>query len=112
MRFTKVQGAMFRNGISFVHMAPNETRRKQAFIDFLNEIQRTGTYHTAISDHRVERADAFARFIVCQMNGASSEHVPVMFMDGKKSEFKDPRAYDEARYIPAKIDGVGPMVVR
>jgi hypothetical protein len=35
-----------------------------------------------------------------------------MFMDGKKDEFSSEKIYNECKYIPAEIDGVGPMVVK
>jgi hypothetical protein len=111
MRFTKIQAALFKNGISFVHMAPTVERKEKALDDFIAEINRTGTYYTQVYD-RVTRQDARARFMLCVSNGAASEHVAVMFVDGKRDEFPDKRAYDEARYIPAEVDGAGPMVIR
>lgn len=113
MRFTLIQAALFRNEISFVHMAPTAERCDKAQKDFLAELLRMGTYYT-MGQHTFYRNNdkTIARFMVCTSHGASTDHVPVLFMDGKKSEFNDQRAYDEARHIPAAINGIGPMVVR
>jgi hypothetical protein len=56
--------------------------------------------------------DCSAAFRYCTPTPASVDHVPVIFMDGKKSEFSIPRLYDDAKHIPAEINGCGPMVVR
>jgi hypothetical protein len=38
--------------------------------------------------------------------------VSVLFLDGKRSEFTNPKFYDEALMIPAERDGLGPLTVR
>lgn len=113
MRFTAVQAALFKSGVSFVHMAPTEQRRATAIRDFKHALL-VGWYTGIVTDHKVYSAsgDVCASFFVCRIAGSSSNHVPVIFMDGKKDEFPDQRAYEECRFIPAEIDGCGPMVVR
>lgn len=113
MRFTNVQVALFKCGISFVHMAPTEARRSAAIQDFKRAL---GGWYTGTATDSVVYSgsgDVFARFMLCVMRGASTNHCPVMFMDGKKDEFPEPKAYDEARWIPATdSNGCGPMVIR
>lgn len=114
MRFTKTQAALLQCGIPFVHLAPTQERCDKAKKDLLDEMNLNGWMcsHTPEGVVLIGIPDVCGRFMVCRLSGASSDHVAVMFVDGKKAEFKDQRAYDEARYIPAKIDGHGPMVVR
>jgi hypothetical protein len=113
MRFTKSQVALFRCGISFAHMAPTTDRRDIAKRDFLEELLRVGMYYT-LGINTVYRGDnsAKAMFRHASPAGESSDHVAVMFMDGKKDEFSSEKIYNECKYIPAEIDGVGPMVVK
>ena len=112
MRFTAVQAALFKSGISFVHMAPTEARRSAAIQDFKRAL---GGWYTGTATDSVVYSgsgDVFARFMVCVPRGQSTDHCPVIFMDGRKDEFPEQRAYQEARHIPHCEDGCGPMVVR
>lgn len=118
MKFTDAQVALFRSGISFVHMAPTLARLDEARKDFKRALEESGTYwdqegqYDFVQGHWDSPRYVSAHFMLCVMCGASTEHVPVMFVDGKDEEFRDQRALEEAMFIPAPIDGVGPMVVR
>jgi hypothetical protein len=113
VRFTKAQAALFRCGISFVHLAPTAERMDKAKADFLDELLRVGMYYT-LGINTVYRGsgEAKAQFRLCSPCPEATDHAPVMFLDGKKSEFSPPEAFEDTRYIPQMIDGCGPMVVR
>lgn len=49
--------------------------------------------------------------IICTLQGANSEHVPIMFLD-EVDVVRDPQAYDEARAIPGMERGVFPITVK
>jgi hypothetical protein len=116
MRFTKLQAAMFRNEISFVHMASSQERMDRAFRDFVGELASMGTYYTLTASEvwRMNRDSTMthAYFRYCTPTPASVDHVPVLFMDGKKSEWSIPKLYDDCKAIPVEKNGLGPMVVR
>ncbi len=113
MKFTRAQVALFQAGISFVHMAPTESRRMLAYTEFRKALEKVDVDFEESWDFRkIRDGSVIAHFVLCVMCGASSEHVPVMFVDGEVEEFPQPRALMEAVYIPAAIDGVGPMIVR
>jgi hypothetical protein len=99
--FAKAQVALFRAGIDFVHLAPDEKRRKAAEIDFLSLLT---------AEERAKAHKWHARFMGCVFNGEASEHVPVLFIQDEAD--CEPRALREALHIPAPIDGVGPCIVR
>jgi hypothetical protein len=112
MRFTDAQVALFRAGISFVHMAPTESRQMRAYAEFRRELEKADIGFEEGYGFKIRDGNLTAHFMLCVMQGASSEHVPVMFVDGEIEEFPQPRALMEAVYIPAAIDGIGPMIVR
>jgi hypothetical protein len=112
VRFTETQVALFRCGISFVHMASDRDRMETALKDFQTEVNKSGLYYTVTFGFMKSGSGATAAFRYCTPTPASVDHVPVIFMDGKKSEFSIPRLYEDAKHIPQEFDGHGPMVVR
>lgn len=111
-RFTAAQEMFFRSGISFVHLAATERRRLDAEAWFKHAVRDLKGVEGG-NGYRYRLGDVRASFILCRLMGASSEHVPVMFVDGTDEEFAPhKRALDEARFIPACVKGVGPMTIR
>ncbi len=49
--------------------------------------------------------------IICTLQGANSEHVPIMFLD-EVDVVRDPQAYDEAKMIPGMERGTFPITVK
>lgn len=117
MRFTKVQAMLFRCEMSFAHIASTRERAQKAKSDFLKELDNMGTYYTPGMNGHIYRGQAsgsaFAYFGYDTPTPASIvDHPPVIFMDGKRSEFKTPRFYEDCKFIPAEVKGAGPMVIR
>jgi hypothetical protein len=112
MRFTKAQVALFQSGINFVYMGLNEVKVREAISDFQDAIKAEGSWSRCLNEFKNDRIGNCAWFRACMVTGASSEHVAVLFMDVKREDVRDKRAYDEAKYIPAPRDGCGPMVIR
>lgn len=103
MRFTGAQVALFKNGIRFVHLSPDEKRMMHARHEFIVECDRrdidVGWYENAYS------------FRVCVIDGQSFEHAPVLFIEDEH-DMTDLRCLREALMIAADEDGDGPMIVR
>jgi len=57
-----------------------------------------------------EEVRHFIRIVICTMAGANSEHVPLFVVD-EVDVVRDPRAYEEAKFIPAPRDGKMPITV-
>ncbi len=118
MKFTAAQVALFKAGISFVHMAPSEVKVRKGLADFKAALDAQVVQYESDSNNRLTRGKydsndfVEGRFMLCVLQGASSEHVPVMFVDGINEEFYDLRALEEAMMIPAPMKGIGPMVIR
>lgn len=117
MRFTKAQLALFRDGVSFVHMAPDQRRRDAAERDF----------RAAVREAKIEAKEGDGdccedcktrlpgtQFIVCSLTGACSEHVSALFIEDEKDiqGERNLRALDEAKFIASNVNGCGPMVIR
>lgn len=117
MRFTKAQAALFRAGIKFAHMAPNEAKSRRALSDLARELKAQGIEYNSLNYAKIANGDwdspgyTYGHFIVASLTGACSEHVSVLFLEDPE-EAKDQRAIDEAKYIPADVGGAGPMIVR
>lgn len=52
----------------------------------------------------------FIHIVICTMAGANSEHVPFFVVD-EVDVVRDPRAYEEAKLIPAPINGLMPITL-
>jgi hypothetical protein len=52
----------------------------------------------------------FIHIVICTMAGANSEHVPFFVVD-EVDVVRDPRAYEEAKMIPAPINGLMPITL-
>ncbi len=52
----------------------------------------------------------YIHIVICTMAGANSEHVPFFVVD-EVDVVRDPRAYEEAKMIPAPRDGIDPITV-
>jgi hypothetical protein len=116
MKFTKAQVGLYKSGISFVHMAPDQKRRDRAEAEFKAAVRQAGADTTegdgdCCSDCQTRLRGT--QFIVCSLTGACSEHVSVLFIEDEQDvPERNRRALEEARFIPACVDGVGPMTVR
>lgn len=107
MRFTSAQIALFHHGVRFVHLSPDGNRMSAAQADFLAALEK----ELGLVDLDPYQVSCSARFVVCTLNGASVDHVPVMFIQDEAD--CDQRALAEALMIPAPDkSGCGPMVVR
>lgn len=104
--FARAQVALFKAGISFVHLAPDPKRCSAAERAFNEAVVENCPEEWPLSwDSRYD-----CKFAVCTMNGQSFDHVPVLFIEDEQD--CEPQALREALYIPAPINGAGPMVVR
>jgi len=116
VKFTKAQVGLYKSGISFVHMAPDQKRRDRAEAEFRAAVraakidEKEGDWDCCDDCKTRLRG---TQFIVCSLTGACSEHVSVLFIeDAQDVPERNRRALDEARFIPGCVDGVGPMTVR
>lgn len=57
-----------------------------------------------------EEVKNFIHIVICTMAGANSEHVPFFVVD-EVDVVRDPRAYEEAKMIPAPINGLMPITL-
>lgn len=112
MRFTDFQTVLFINGYTFCHIAPTDERLRQAISDFQDSISGIGSWSRHWQRFTNDRTLTSVTFKLGVVDGSSSEHVSVLFLDGKKSEFTSERYYEEALYIPMEINGLGPLTVR
>ena len=112
MRFTDFQQVLFISGHTFIHVAPTHERLKAAVDDFQESIKALGSWSRYLNCFTNDHTKTTVGFRLGRFDGASHAHVQVLFMDGKKSEFSDPREYDESLSYPYDMDGLGPMTVR
>jgi len=105
---------LWRGGVSFVHMAPNEARQLAVIRTFEPIIQHEDYRPKNATRYHFDRGCGknMAHFMPCTLTGASTEHVAVLIIDGEDEEFRSQKALEEAFFIPAPTDGVPPLIVR
>lgn len=57
-----------------------------------------------------EEITNYIKIVVCTMQGANSEHVPLFVVD-EVDVVENPKAYEEAKAIPAPLNGMMPITV-
>jgi len=96
---------LFEARISFGYMAPGTWERVYwAAREFENLVRDTDP------PLRPGYWPGRAHFGIATPAGEAWEHVSVFFMDGAYVDWPD-KVYEEAKYIPALVDGFGPVIV-
>lgn len=69
-------------------------------------------YHALPTDQRdlYDEVRHYIHIVICTMAGANSEHVPFFVVD-EVDVVRDPKAYEEAKMIPAPRDGMMPITL-
>jgi len=72
---------------------------------------KVGDSKTKIQFQTPQGNSPYITVIICTLQGANSEHVPIMFLD-EVDVVRDPQAYDEAKMIPGMERGTFPITVK
>lgn len=109
--------------LSIAHMAAITSQSNKAISyiqSFLVKLKPYYDYHgwskvgdskTKIQFQTPQGNSPYITVIVCTLQGANSEHVPIMFLD-EVDVVRDPQAYDEAKMIPGMERGTFPITVK
>lgn len=72
---------------------------------------KVGDSKTKIQFQTPQGNSPYITVIICTLQGANSEHVPIMFLD-EVDVVRDPQAYDEAKMIPGMERGTFPITIK
>ena len=109
--------------LSIAHMAAIASQSNKAISyiqSFLVKLKPYYEYHgwTKVGDSKTkiqfqtpEGNSPYITVIICTLQGANSEHVPIMFLD-EVDVVRDPQAYDEAKMIPGMERGTFPITIK
>lgn len=93
-----------------------KNERRMEFVHYFNE--GTGD-HITLADWEslpsqmqddFRRIENYIQIIICTLGGTNSEHVPFMVID-EVDVVENPRAYEEAKFIPAPYEGMMPLTM-
>lgn len=85
--------------VRYQHQETKENINEKTFKDLSPDLQ-----------NNYDEIKNFVRIIICTMQGANGEHVP-MFVVDEVDVVKDAKAYEEAKMIPAPINGKMPITL-
>lgn len=110
-------------GVPIAHMASIQSQSKKAISyvnSFLRKVEPYLKYHgMKVASESANKAEiimpngdtAYVNVIICTISGTNSEHVPFMSFD-ELDTIRFPTAYAEAKLIPARFKGRGPLTVK
>lgn len=114
---------LFHFRITIAHMAAisDQSDKAISYVDsFVGKTKPywSGNGWTKISDNKKKtefltdkQERPYLKVIICTMAGANSEHVSLLMID-EIDVVRDPRAYDEAMFIPSTFGNLHPITVK